>query len=246
VSQRTAFITGANGAIGQALCATFHDAGWRVIASDLAEIAEPVVDVYMSMDLNRLCRDSVYRDKIFTSLQVELQDGGVHVLINNAAIQCIAPVEQLSVDDLCVTLDVNLVAPFLLIKALLSELQKAEGSVINIASIHAQLTKPNFTAYATSKAALVGMTRSLAVELGNRVRINAICPAAIATPMLEAGFDNNPQGLSDLEKYHPSSQIGTLEELASLALYLANGTKFMNGMVIGLDGGIASRLHDPD
>ena len=246
MSQRTAFITGANGAIGQALCVAFLDAGWRVIASDQAKSVESFVDVDILMDLKRLCRDSAYQDEVITSLRLKMQDGGLHVLINNAAVQITAPVERLSTDDWCATLDVNLVAPFLLVKALLPELQKNKGSVINIASIHAQLTKPHFTAYATSKAAMVGMTRSLAVELGNRVRINAICPAAISTPMLEAGFEGNPQGLEQLAGYHPSGCVGSPEDVAEAALYLAeaDGT-FLNGAIIGLDGGIASRLHDP-
>ena len=90
------------------------------------------------------------------------------------------------------------------------------------------------------------MTRSLAVELGSRVRINAICPAAISTPMLEAGFEGNPQGLEQLAGYHPSGCVGSPEDVAEAALYLAkaDGT-FLNGAIIGLDGGIASRLHDP-
>ncbi|GBE07235.1 glucose 1-dehydrogenase 4 [bacterium BMS3Abin11] len=246
MNQYTAFITGANGAIGQALCAAFHDAGHRVVASDQAETAGCPVDAYVPMECSRLCNDSAYHDEIINRLRAELGDGSLHVLINNAAIQIVAPVEKLSVDDWHTSMDVNLVAPFLLIRALLAELTKAKGSVINIASIHAQLTKPHFTAYATSKAALVGMTRSLAVELGNRVRVNAICPAAIATPMLEAGFDDKLQGLDQLASYHPTGTLGTTRDIAEAALYLAKvDGLFLNGAVINLDGGISSRLHDP-
>ncbi len=93
----------------------------------------------------------------------------------------------------------------------------------------------------------MGLTRSLAVELGGRVRVNAICPAAIKTSMLEADFENNPQGLAKLASHHPSGCIGTTEDVARAALFLTEaGSSFLNGTVIGLDGGIASRLHDPD
>ena len=246
MNRRNILITGANGAIGRALCATFKNAGCRVIASDQAESSESVYDEYIAVDLNRLCSKSVYRDKAFTLLRKQLNDNGLHALINNAAIQIVSPAEQLTVDDWHNTMDVNLIAPFLLTKAFLPDLEKANGSVINIGSIHAQLTKPHFTAYATSKAALVGMTRSLAVELGSRVRINAICPAAIATPMLEAGFKDDPQGLHQLASYHPSGCIGTLDDVTKAALYLADATgRFLNGAILGLDGGISSRLHDP-
>jgi len=248
MSQRTAFITGANGAIGQALCSAFHDAGWLVIASDKASSpsAKSITDAYIPADLERLCQDDTYQDCFFSLLRTELSNSGLHVLINNAAVQIVLPIEQLSVDDWHTTLDVNLIAPFLLTKAFLPELQKANGSIINIASIHAQLTKPHFAAYATSKAALVGMTRSLAVELGNHVRVNAICPAAIATPMLEAGFEDDLQGLAQLTSYHPSGCIGATKDVVEAALYLAEAEgAFLNGTVISLDGGIASRLHDP-
>ncbi len=247
MSQRTAFITGANGAIGQALCVAFRDAGWRIIASDQKKLAKIFVSSYIPMDLDRICRDSAYQEKILTQLRAELCNSGLHALINNAAIQIVKPIEQLSVDDWHCTLNINLIAPFILTKNLLPELQKNKGSVINIASIHAKLTKPHFAAYATSKAALVGMTRSLAVELGDRIRINAICPAAISTPMLEAGFEDNSPGLNQLASHHPSGCIGTTQDVAKAALYLAKTDgAFLNGAIIGLDGGIASRLHDPD
>ena len=247
MSKRIALITGANGGIGRVLCTAFRDAGWRIIASDQDETSESSADTYIAVNLARLCRDATYQSEKLACLRAELSNGGLHVLINNAATQIVAPAEQLTTDDWHTTLDVNLIAPFLLTQALLTELQKAQGSVINIASIHARLTKPHFTAYATSKAALIGLTRSLAVELGDRVRVNAICPAAIATSMLEAGFDSNPLGLAKLASYHPSSCIGATEDVARAALFLAEASSsFLNGTVIGLDGGIASRLHDPD
>ena len=96
--------------------------------------------------------------------------------------------EQLSASDWHETMAVNLLAPVAISRALLPELKRQHGSIVHIGSIHSQLTKPGFTAYATSKAALAGLTRAMAVELGGSVRVNAIEPAAIATPMLAAGF----------------------------------------------------------
>ena len=95
--------------------------------------------------------------------------------MNNAAVQILAPADAITFDQWRETLDTNLLAPFLLTQALLPELERGRGSVVNVASIHANLTKPGFVAYATSKAALVGLTRSLAVDLGGRVRVNAVC-----------------------------------------------------------------------
>ncbi len=247
MSRQTVLITGANGGIGQALCSIFQEAGWQVIASDQNETNRSAANTYISMDLSRFCSDTTYQTEMTLHLQNIIDETSLDTLINNAATQRLAPVEQLSSDDWHATMDVNLIAPFLLTQTLLSHLQRNRGSVINIASIHAQLTKPLFTAYATSKAALIGLTRSLAVELGSRVRVNAICPAAITTPMLKESFKDNPSVLEQLAQFHPSGCIGTPEEVAQAALYLAEakGT-FLNGTVIGLDGGVASRLHDPD
>lgn len=247
MSKHTALITGANGGIGQVLCSSFQKAGWKVIATDKDNTNATTAHIYISMELKKLCRDSDYHDEKIRQVQAELGNSGLDALLNNAATQILAPVEQLTSDDWHTTMDTNLIAPFLLSQSLLPDLQKVKGSIINIASIHAQLTKPNFTAYATSKAALIGLTRSLAVELGDRIQVNAICPAAIVTPMLKQGFENNPLGLEQLAGFHPSGCIGTPEEVAQAALYLAEANaSFLNGAIIGLDGGIASRLHDPD
>lgn len=246
MNQRTALITGVNGAIGQALCTAFAGAGWSVVGSDRQESTNSLVDAYVAIDLARFCSDSAYCADMIVRLDALVSDDELHVLINNAATQIVAPIEELTVDDWHTTMDVNLIAPFLLTQAFLSRLQTAKGSVINISSIHAQLTKPHFASYATSKAALVGLTRSLAVELGGRIRVNAICPAAIATPMLEAGFKNNPQGLVELSAFHPSNSIGTTKDVAESALFLAEKDGiFLSGAILELDGGISGRLHDP-
>lgn len=175
-----------------------------------------------------------------------LDDNRLDVLINHAAVQLLGGGESLSVADWHRTLDVNLLAPFVLTQGLLPQLEGARGSVINISSIHARLTKANFVAYATSKAALSGMTRAMAVDLGGRVRVNAIEPAAIATDMLKAGFAGQPEQYAQLQACHPQERIGTPEEVAALALAMADGDlRFLHGACIGMDGGISGRLHDP-
>jgi len=176
----------------------------------------------------------------------ELCADGLHVLVNNAAVQVLGGVEDLTISDWYRTLDINVLVPFALTKGLLAQLDSAGGCVINISSIHARLTKAGFVAYATSKAALSGMTRAMAVDLGSRVRVNAIEPAAIETPMLEAGFEGKPEQFVHLQASHPQGRIGTPEEVAALALSVASGElQFLHGACIGLDGGISGRLHDP-
>lgn len=236
-------ITGAAGGIGQALCKKFAKSDYYVIASDCEEkcpLSE--VDAWVSIDLDRLCRESNYRQHMVGQLCQAAKGRNITALINNAAVQIVKSTESLTVEDWTITLNVNLLASFLLIQALL---KVGIVSVVNISSIHATQTKSGFAAYATSKSALNGLTRSLAVELGNRVRINAICPAAIATPMLIEGLAGFEDRLDELGQMHPVGRIGKPEEVAELALFLvSDAAQFITGSEISLDGGIGSQLRD--
>ena len=141
----------------------------------------------------------------------------------------------------------NLFAPFALIRGLLPQLKRAQGSVVNIASVHAHLTKPGFAAYATSKHALVGLTKSLAVDLAGAVRVNCINPAATATPMLIAGFEGRSEAMESLADMHPSGRIAEPLEVARAAVFLASeSASFINGAALDVDGAIGARLHDPE
>ncbi len=248
-----AVITGAAGGLGQTLCRRFGESGYRVIGLDRVGLdhvqGATGCEAFVEADLDALCSSpeglAIILERI-RGLVSPTNIGGLAVLVNNAACQVLGPVEALSIADWQRSLHVNLLAPFLLTQALLPELMRARGSVINITSVHAKVTKPGFCCYATSKAALEGMTRSMAIELGARVRVNAIAPAAIATPMLEAGFAGRDEALRHLGEMHPVGRIGQTEEVAACALFLASpGAGFVNGAVLQCDGGISSRLHDP-
>lgn len=190
--------------------------------------------------------DEAYALEVFTTLREWLPSQGLKALINNAAVQILGGVDTLSRQDWLQTLNVNLLAPFLWVQALLQPLEKAQGSVVNISSIHARLTKKDFVAYATSKAALSGMTRSMAVDLQDRVRVNTIEPAAVGTDMLKAGFEHAPARYKELENCHPQLRVATPQEVARLALAIVDGgAAFLHGSCIDLSGGIGGRLYDP-
>jgi NAD(P)-dependent dehydrogenase (short-subunit alcohol dehydrogenase family) len=126
-------------------------------------------------------------------------------------------------------------------------LREAKGSVVNIASIHAMATKSEFSLYATSKGALVTLTKALAIEIAPDVRINTVLPAATDTPMLHAGFSENEKNFETLVEYHPLGRIAKPEEVARIALFLASPqASFMTGAAVNVDGGISACLHDPD
>jgi NAD(P)-dependent dehydrogenase (short-subunit alcohol dehydrogenase family) len=244
---KSVVVTGAAGGIGEALCAAFAQTGYFVVGVDVRPLPR-VTDnvVFVEIDLDRICQDRDYRHDSLHRLRIAAGARPIGALVNNAAAQVVKPTAELTVDDWSRTLNVNTLAPFLLTQALLPELEAARGAVVNVSSIHATLTKPDFVAYATSKAALNGLTRSLAVDLGGRVRVNAICPAAIATPMLIAGFAGREAELRQLGQMHPAGRIGEPSEVAALALFLvSDAALFITGATYAVDGGMGGRLHDP-
>lgn len=236
-------ITGAAGGIGSAMVSVFEAAGWQVVATDLR--ADPRAG-HLALDIG-LCTDpgSDGHQKVVAALRAAT-GGRLKALIANAAHQVVKPSPDLTATDWQTTLGVNLLAPFWLAMAFKDELATNQGSFLAISSIHERMTKPGFVAYATSKAALSGMVRAMAVELGAQVRCNAICPAAIATPMLMAGFDCQPDALAALQTYHPVGRLGRPDEVAQAALYAcSDAAGFLNGSCLDLSGGISARLHDP-
>ena len=241
--ERVALITGAAGGIGRALVSVFEAQGWRVVSTDRVALDRPGHVVGSLADLSRPDTDG--GAALIASLRAQTR-GALTTIVHNAAFQVVKPTAELTPDDWQTTLNVNLMAPFWMTQAFLPELAARHGSVLAISSIHERLTKPGFVAYATSKSALSGMVRAMAVDLGGQVRVNAICPAAIGTPMLKAGFDGKPEAFAQLEAHHPIGRIGTPEEVAELAAFICSDrSRFMTGACLDLSGGISGRLHDP-
>jgi NAD(P)-dependent dehydrogenase (short-subunit alcohol dehydrogenase family) len=247
-AHRFAVVTGAAGGIGRAIVREFNAAGYEVIATDrVPKPPDLPCSLYLHADLARTVDDEGYAAELFARIRDHLAGHGLAALINNAAVQILGGADSLTRADWRQTLDVNLLAPFLWTQALLPELEQVQGCVVNISSIHARLTKQNFVAYATSKAALSAMTRAMAVDVGARIRINAIEPAAIETDMLKAGFASQPHLLENLKLSHPIARIGKPSEVARLVVQLAHPENgFTHGACVMLDGGVGSRLNDPN
>ena len=244
--ERTALITGAMGGIGTALCEVFTRAGYRVFATDRKQGNCACAD-FLCGDVRDFCDSNKHLEAFVRRCTEFCGESGLQALVNNAAIQILNHVEEIDRSQWQETLDTNLLAPFFLTQALLPLLTQGHGAVVNIASVHALTTKPRFVAYATSKAAVVGLTRAMAVDLGPRVRVNAINPSATATPMLLAGFEGFPEKLEELAAKHPLHRIAFPEEIAQAALFLASdAASFTSGATLSLDGGISARLNDPD
>jgi len=240
---KTVFITGVKGKIGRTTTEIFKEAGYFVVGQD--KVAGPIesCDIFYDFDLQAYVQEPETREKWNKKFEDDFDS--LNVLINNAAVQLLGHVNEYSFQDWQETLNVNLTAPFCLIQCFYERLVKSKGSVVNVASIHKQLTKERFFAYATSKSALVGLTKALAVDVQGKFRLNCISPAAVDTPMLHAGFNNDLDKVNMLGKLHPMQRIGRPEEVARLALFLSEEqTQFINGADLLIDGGISSALRD--
>jgi NAD(P)-dependent dehydrogenase (short-subunit alcohol dehydrogenase family) len=243
-----AVVTGAAGGIGMAICRRLSQAGIAVCGIDVREPESGAgVGRFLQADLGDLANSAESANSIVLEICTWLAGRSLGLLVNNAAVQCLGPTESLARPLWRRALDVNLLAPFFLIQGLLPELKRNRGCVVNISSVHARATKPGFVAYATTKAALSGLTRALAVDLGQQVAFYGIEPAAVQTEMLVQGFANSPGSLARLAACHPSGEIATPESLAELVHFLlASRIAGLQGSAIEFGGGISARLHDPD
>lgn len=239
-------ITGAGGGIGTALCSAFRGAGYRVVATD-SELRACDCDAFVTLELATLVTDEARRASFQEAVRAGLAGAALRVIVNNAAVQTLGAAGEVPVSALRHSLDVNVCAPYALAACFLDSLAAHQGVVLNIGSVHAQLTKPGFLAYAVSKAALAGLTRSMALDLAPRgIRVNEIRPGATATPMLLAGFANDPQALAGVAAMQPLGRLGEPAEIAAMAVFIASReARYVTGAALQVDGGIGARLHDP-
>lgn len=241
---RCVVITGHLGGIGSALVGHFETSGHAVIGIDQrrdpdASCAQIVADLG-TLD------DDAQQTKLKEALHAAIGNRPVLALINNAAVQHLGPIDSVDLGSYVESFKVNSLAPLILARLLLPHLARSHGAIINIGSIHSSLSKPGFSPYAVSKAALAGISRALALEVGSRVPVMEIRPAAVTTPMLEAGFAEDAAARRALDEYHPTQRIGEPAELARVVLQLATADAgYLNGAIVNVDGGISHRLHDP-
>jgi NAD(P)-dependent dehydrogenase (short-subunit alcohol dehydrogenase family) len=245
--KRVVLITGAAGGIGNATARVFSKAGWRVVGVDCRNVKKPVgVDRFICGDIS----DPDMPKYIFD--EVTKKEGRLNSLVNNAGLQICKPILKTTTEDWDATMVSNVRSAFLAVRQAYPMLKKAKGSIVNVSSVHAVATSPGVAAYAASKGALLALTRAMALEFGrDGVRVNAILPGAVETPMLHAGLSRGHIKGSSLDELvrglgnkHVLGRVGQPEEIAQAILFLAdnNLSSFMTGQAVIVDGGATARL----
>jgi glucose 1-dehydrogenase len=248
-SSRTVLITGAAGGIGRATVQLFASSGWRVIGVDRAPFGEPFPTdgVYIQSDISI----EGNLETIFS--QAHSYTGALNALVNNAAVQIAKPLLQTSVEEWDAVMASNLRSVFLSVK-LAHPLFKAAGggAIVNVSSVHAVATSANIAAYAASKGGLLALTRAMAIEFApDNIRVNAILPGAVDTPMLRAGLNRGHVSggdiqtrLDNLARKTVNGRVGQPIEIAHAIYFLADETQssFMTGQAMIVDGGATARL----
>jgi NAD(P)-dependent dehydrogenase (short-subunit alcohol dehydrogenase family) len=245
--QPAVLVTGAAGGIGSATVRAFALAGWKALAADRRpEGASPDSSRFFHADV------SLEEDVVALVDQIGREFGRLDALVNNAAIQSAVPLTEMSVEAWDEVMASNLRSAYLTARHALPLLRAAHGSIVNVSSVHAVATSTRISAYAASKGGLVALTRAMAIEFaGDGIRVNAVLPGAVDTPMLHDGFrrgvlegDSVEKRMAELGRRTPLGRVGRAEEIAQGILFLADGARssFITGQTLVIDGGATAHL----
>ncbi len=251
---KVAVITGAGEGIGKAAALAFAREGAKIAVVDKnSESGRRTKEEIQRKDKQALFvkADVSKARHVQTMVEKVVQYfGRIDILVNNAGIQRYGTIEDTSEAQWDEVINVNLKSVFLCSKYCIPEIKKHKGVIINISSIQAFSSEKSVAAYAASKAAIIGLTHSMAVDLADKnIRVNAVCPASIDTPMLHQAVAQlkgewaKEKMLSKIRKMHAQKRIGKPEEVAEVILFLASSkASFITGAAYLVDGGRMSML----
>lgn len=250
-----AIITGSTSGIGLGIAEAFANAGMKVMLNGLgdpAEIEKTRADLAARHKVEvlyygaNMLNGSEIADMVATA---EKAWGGVDVLVNNAGVQFVAPIEDFPADKWDAIIAINLSSAFHSIRAAMPGMKARKfGRIINIASAHGLVASPFKSAYVAAKHGILGLTKSIALEGAEfGVTVNAICPGYVRTPLVEKQIPEQAKarGISEeavirdvLLAAQPTKEFVTVEQVAALALFVASDEAAqINGAPLSIDGG---------
>ncbi|WP_167644963.1 L-iditol 2-dehydrogenase [Mameliella alba] len=246
---KVALVTGGARGIGRAICQAYAREGARVAVADLMadearDCAATLGDTGMALGMDVTDPASIAKGVA----QVEAEWGGIDVLVNNAGIFNMASIDRITPEDYRRQFDVNVGGTLFAIQAVVPGMKaRGGGAIINFSSQAGRRGEPNIAVYCATKAAVISVTQSLALELaGDGIRVNAIAPGVIDTPMWEvvdglfAEYENKPRGQKKREvgEAVPLGHMGTPEEVADPCVFLASDdARYITAQCLNVDGG---------
>lgn len=237
---KVAIVTGGCGGIGSAICERFLSEGAIVYAADLQERQSTALYQWHDVTCEDSAKDLMQR--------VESEQGGLHVLVNAAGIEIEYSIEETSLEDWNKTFAVNVTGTFLTSKHALPLMRAAfGGSIINFGSYDGFIADPQLAAYCASKGAVHALTKAMACDHGaDNIRVNAVCPGYIDTPMLQSFFGESGDIESlkqQVRDVHPLKRYGTPQDVANLVNWLAGDeARYASGQLWVLDGGLTAQV----
>lgn len=243
---KVAIVTGASRGLGRAIAIGLAQAGADVVATDILDVTGTVEEIKKTGRKSIGIKVDVTRKEDVAGMvqQTVNKFGKVDLLINNAGIIRMSPAETMSEEDWDKVIDVNLKGEFLCAQEAAKQMiNQRSGKIINIASIAGQLASAQSAAYNASKAGVILMTKTLAVEWAkHNIQVNAICPGVFATAMT-ADFLKDENFLQMIKTRVPLARYGKPEELVGAVIYLASkASDYMTGHALVIDGGWTAGL----
>lgn len=253
LADQVAVVTGGGGGIGRAAATLYAEEGAAVAVLDVVTAAaKDAADAIQraggtAIAVTADITDAGQVDAAFERIEREL--GSVDVLYNNAGVNSSGSVVDADEHDWDRCIAVNLKGTFLAARAAARRMvRNGRGAIVNQGSVAALVGVANFAAYCASKGAVVALTRSMSVDLAPKgVRVNAICPGTVYTPLMEPmltarGGGDLAQGLAMTTAKYPMGRLGTPEEIARVAVFLScDESAFLTGSVVTADGGMTSQ-----
>ncbi|AWP25625.1 short-chain dehydrogenase/reductase SDR [Paenibacillus vortex V453] len=238
---KVVIVTGGASGIGEATVRLFVKEGASVVIADFSDRGQAVSDELSAAGFNTLfVKTDVTKEQDVANMveQTVKQYGRVDILFANAGIAHDAPADQLTMENWQRTIDINLTGVFLCDKYVIQQLlsQGSGGAIVNCGSIHSHVGKAGVTAYASAKGGVKLLTQSMGADYASRgIRVNAVCPGYIDTPLIQGRTEAITQHLVGL---HPMGRLGQPEEVAKAVLFLASeDASFITGTTLLVDGG---------
>lgn len=251
LENKIAVVTGAGKGIGWGIATVLSKEGAKVVVVDWDEIA----GARTAEEIRRSGGDAIFvkcdvsnEDQVKAMVRMAIDKyGRIDVLVNNAGVGVYKPVLEATSQDWDYCLSVNLKGVFLCSKYVIPHMQAVgKGAIVNISSVHAHATVNGVAPYAASKGGITALTRNMAIDYGPAIRVNAIAPGWVLTPLIQSIFDSYDDPAEQqrlVEQRQVMKRIGRPEDVGHAAAFLASDeASFITGTQLFVDGGLTAQL----